>query len=59
MLKPEIIVVTDILGAPKGERVEEPNEAQSNLVSGILMTVNLYTPLPDVVVAPSPLIGRN
>ena len=59
MLKPRQIVVVGILGGHKGERVEEQNEAQSNLVSSIFMTVNLHASLPDVVAAPSPLIGRN
>jgi hypothetical protein len=35
----------------KGERVEELNEPESNLVSGVLITVNLYAPPPDVVLA--------
>ncbi len=42
----------------KGERVEELNEPQSNLVSGVFMTVNLYAPPPDVVVASWPQVGR-
>ena len=43
----------------RGERVEEQNEAQCKLVSSVFMTVKFHAPLPDVGVAPSPLIGRN
>ena len=53
MLKPGIIVVMDILGEQGGE-AEELNEPQSNLVSGIFVTVNLHAPPRDIVVASWP-----